>query len=202
LSHHLSRRVPTAIAALLVLAPVVAAAALGPGLASGAGSQPTEAAASSGIRTVYIVGGRGNFRFVGPKTVVQGEELRIVNLTNPHQVGPHTFSLITPGLLPKTPRARQLCFSEGHICKAIAEWHGAIGDGPPAETLAQTGAEGWDTMGSVTQKGDSWFSGEKRGASIVQQVSATTTGVPTTLYFICAIHPWMQGSITVLPPPS
>jgi hypothetical protein len=46
--------------------------------------------------------------------------------------------------------------------------------------------------------GDSWFTGEKkRGTSIEQPVSATAG---TTLYFMCAIHPFMQGSIEVVAP--
>jgi hypothetical protein len=51
----------------------------------------------------------------------------------------------------------------------------------------------------VSQRGDSWFTGMKQGASIVQPVTAGTTEGPVTLYFMSAIHPWMHGSITVLP---
>ena len=50
-------------------------------------------------------------------------------------------------------------------------------------------------MGSVNKKGDSWFTGFKPHASFSQQVTAT----PQTIYFMCAIHPWMHGKITVLP---
>jgi hypothetical protein len=52
-------------------------------------------------------------------------------------------------------------------------------------------------MGSVKKEGDSWFSGEKPGGTVEQVVTAKAG---TTLYFMCAIHPWMQGSIKVLPP--
>ena len=61
----------------------------------------------------------------------------------------------------------------------------------------EVGLEGWDTLGSLTKKGDSWFTGEKPKTSIVQQVSAAAG---TTIYFMCAIHPWMHGSIEVVAP--
>jgi hypothetical protein len=60
----------------------------------------------------------------------------------------------------------------------------------------EAGAEGWDTEGTLTERGDSWFTGMRRGASIVQRVTAPAG---TTIHFISALHPWMQGSIFVLP---
>lgn len=185
------------VAVLAGLTAVAALTAFGPGLASGAGSYPTTTTpTASTTPTVYIRDGKGGLRFVAPKTVVAGQELRVLNTTNPKQVGPHTFSLVTESSIPKTAKARQICFTKGHICKAIASWHGVKGNGPPKENPAKAGAEGWDTEGSLTTKGDSWFTGEKPHASIVQQVTAVAG---TTIHFMCAIHPWMHGSITVLP---
>ena len=46
-------------------------------------------------------------------------------------------------------------------------------------------------MGSTSAKGDSWFTGEKKGTSFIQQVTAEPA--EPTLYFMCAIHPWMHG---------
>ena len=54
-------------------------------------------------------------------------------------------------------------------------------------------------MGNLNKKGDSWFTGEKPGTSIVQKVNVDTSGGPTRIYFVCAIHPWMHGTINVLP---
>ena len=54
-------------------------------------------------------------------------------------------------------------------------------------------------MGSLTEKGDSWFTGEKPGTSIVAEGQRRHLGGPTRIYFMCAIHPWMHGSINVLP---
>jgi hypothetical protein len=136
--------------------------------------------------------------FFGPGTVHEGEELRIVNDTKPSQVGPHTFSLVEKGLLPKTAKQRQSCFTPGHICLAIAEWHHF---NPKTEKIGKVDVEagplGWSTMGSLKKEGDSWFSGEKPGGETDRKVTAKAG---TTLYFMCAVHPWMQGSIKVLPP--
>jgi hypothetical protein len=168
------------LAAIFTLAPAMASAAeLGP------------------ANTVYMKAGKGGLHFEAPKTIVAGEELEVLNQTNPKQVGPHTFSLVTKGSIPKTPKARQTCFTPHHICMAIAHWHGTSGNGPIAKNPAKAGAEGWDTLGSVSKKGDSWFTGEKPKTSIVQKVTAAAG---TTIYFMCAIHPWMHGSIEVLPP--
>jgi hypothetical protein len=175
---------------------LTACIALAPALASGA----TDLGPAN---TVYIKSGgggpAGGLRFVAPKTIASGAELEVLNQTNPHKVGPHTFSLVTKGSLPKTRKAENNCFTPKHICMAIAKWHGVKGNGPPTINPAEAGAEGWDTEGSLTKKGDSWFTGSKKGASFEQVVSAKAG---ETIHFMCAIHPWMQGSVEVasIPP--
>jgi hypothetical protein len=157
--------------------------------------------ASAGtVPTVFIKGSaEGKLRFEAPKTVVNGEELAVVNTTNPHKVGPHTFSLVTQESIPKTAKERQLCFTPHHICKAIASWHGVKGNGPVKVNPAEAGLEGWSTLGSLTTKGDSWFTGEKPGTSFEQPVNVDTSAGASRIYFMCAIHPWMHGTINVLP---
>ncbi len=84
--------------ALAVPLTAIIAALIAPGLA-GAAVTPT------GVTdTIHIEIVKGALKFVAPKTVTQGDELEIVNETNPKQVGPHTFSLVTKGSLPKTGR--------------------------------------------------------------------------------------------------
>jgi hypothetical protein len=178
--------------------PVRATIAIALGLAASLVLVPTFASGASSTNTVFMKDGKGGgLRFEGPETIVAGEELTVLNQTNPHKVGPHTFSLVTQGLIPKTPKARQLCFTPKHICKAIAAWHGVKGNGPVKVNPVDAGAEGWDTTGSLTKTGDSWFTGEKPGTSIVEKVTAEAG---TTLHFLCAVHPWMHGSIEVVPP--
>ena len=175
----------------VVLAAGLIAAAAIPALAPAAGEE-------SSANTV-IISAKGGLRFEAPKTIVDGEELTVLNTTDPHKVGPHTFSLVTKSSLPKTKKAQKVCFTPKHICKAIAAWHGVKGNGPPKENPAEAGPEGWSTMGSLKKKGDSWFTGEKPKATITQKVDVDTSTGPTRIYFLCAVHPWMHGSINVLP---
>jgi hypothetical protein len=143
---------------------------------------------------------KGALGFVAPEAVHVGDELNIVNETDPKKVGPHTFSLVTKASLPKTPSARKNCFTPKHICLSISQWHGF---NPKTERItinpAKAGAPGWSTLGSTSSKGDSWFTGEKKeGTSYSQLVTADPATTPV-IYFMCAIHPFMQGSVKVLP---
>jgi hypothetical protein len=180
---HLVMAVTAAVAALAVSAPGLAGA---------------ETPAAGGTAVVHIEEVQGVLEFVAPATVTQGDQLEIVNETDPQKVGPHTFSLVTRGSLPKTPGARKNCFTPQHICLSISKWHGF---NPKTEKIGinpdEVGPAGWSTLGSTTRKGDSWFT-EKMGDSFSQQVTADPARTPT-LYFVCAIHPWMHGQITVLP---
>ncbi len=183
-------RARSAVAPLAALA--LLAALVVPNLAT------AESVATEGVTTIEIKMEGKKMGFFGPSTVHEGEELRIVNTTKPSMVGPHTFSLVEKSLLPKTAKQRQQCFTPGHICMAIAEWHHF---NPKTEKVGkqavEAGPEGWSTMGSLKKEGDSWFSGEKPRGMTERKVTAKAG---TTLYFMCAVHPWMQGSIKVLPP--
>lgn len=176
----------TPLAALALLAALVV-----PNLATA--ETPTTAGA---VTTIEIKMEGKKMGFFGPGTVHEGEELVVVNDTKPSMVGPHTFSLVTKGSLPKTAKQRKTCFTPGKICMGIAHWYGLKGEEAPKEPLVEAGKPGWDTMGTASKKGDSYFFG-KKGESIDQKVTAKAG---TTLYFMCAVHPWMQGSIKVLPP--
>jgi plastocyanin len=142
---------------------------------------------------------KGKMKFVGPESVYRGEQLEIVNDTNPKQVGPHTFTLVTKASLPKTRKAQNACFAPKRICLKIAEWHGFNEKTERISIpLVKAGPAGWSTMGSTSKKGDSWFSGEKKGGTIAKKVTAQ----PGTLYYICAVHPEMQGQVEVKPGPA
>jgi hypothetical protein len=186
--------------ALALAVPVTAFVALA-GSSSLAGAAETTVPETGNTDVVKIELTKGKLHFNAPETVAYGDQLEVENETNPHQVGPHTFSLVTKGSIPKTANARKNCFTPKHICLAIAEWHGFS---PKTEKItknpAKAGPEGWSTMGNATgKKGDSWFTGEKPGGKITQQVTAAPG---TTLYFQCAVHPWMHGKVTVTPVPT
>jgi len=150
--------------------------------------------------TISMELAKGKLKFAGPETVTVGDSLEVINKTNPKQVGPHTFSLVTRGSLPKTRKAMNSCFSPKKICLAIAKWHGF---NPKTEkittNLVKAGPAGWSTMGdSSGKKGDSWFTGEKKKGTHVTQTVTAEAG--TTLYFMCAVHPEMQGQVEVVAP--
>jgi hypothetical protein len=144
---------------------------------------------------IKVVEGGGKLKFVGPATVAAGDMLEIVNKTNPLKVGPVTFSLVRPGQIPKTRRAQARCFIPGHICWAIAEWQGVGGDGLPTINPTAAGLPGWDTPGTTTSTGDSWYSGSTPGARYAQEVTAKA---PRRLWFMDAIHPFLRGTIRIV----
>ena len=185
--------------ALGATAALILFASFGSGLATGADG-PAATGVAVVTSTVTMKADKKGIRFVSPKSVPAGSILRVVNASDPRKVGPHTFSLVTKSSLPKAPNARKLCFAKGHICRAIANWHGVKGNGPVKVNPAEAGLEGWDTLGSGTEKGDSWFTGNKKGTSFEQQVTVDVSDIPTRIYYLCAIHPWMQGSTEVGPP--
>jgi hypothetical protein len=146
---------------------------------------------------IRIVEAGGKLKFLGPPTVVEGDELEILNTTNPLKVGPFTFSLVRPGYLPKTKHAQAECFTPGHICWAVAEWQGVHGEGVPTINPSEAGLPGWDTPGAPGVPGDSWFTGVKPGTHFAQEVTARAG---RRLWFMCAIHPWVRGTIKVVAP--
>jgi hypothetical protein len=177
------------VLALVALAPSPAAAAtaVAPPV-----PEPTGHTVTITVREVA-----GKLRFLGPSTVASGDELEIVDATNPQKVGPITFSLVGPGYLPKTKNAQARCFTPGHICWSIAEWQGVHGEGVPTINPAEAGAPGWDTPGTTSMPGDSWYSGTEAGGRFGQEVTAKAG---RRLWFMDAIHPWLRGTIRVVAP--
>lgn len=171
------------------------ALALGAGSAASADEGTSAAAATAGTKTISMRADRRGPRFTGSTTVRTGQQLRIRNLSDPRQIGPHTFSLIAANAMPKSRKAMQQCFSPGKICMTIALAHEF---NPQTEdigkVLAEAGQPGWDKRFSRTSKtGDSWYT-EKKGEEFSQLVSAKAG---TVLRYICAVHPEMQGKIRV-----
>jgi hypothetical protein len=92
---------------------------------------------------------------------------------------PHTISLVEKSQLPSS--------FECEVCGEIFGAHGineATGD--IANPVVNVGAAGFD------QPGDSLF--VPPHGKVTFDVSAPTG---TALYFMCAVHPWMQGRINV-----
>jgi hypothetical protein len=98
--------------------------------------------------------------------------------------GPHSFSIVKASQEPTTKKQVENC----SVCNGFFKKHkvnektGKIG-----KPILNTGAKGFDAPGD----------------SIVIAPGKSTTKVKitakpgTTLSFICAVHPWMQGQVTV-----
>ena len=177
---------------------VVAVAAFGvlTAVAGGAAATASPEAKAAGAAVITAEKEGKDIFFDGPKTVEQGQVLKFKSKTDPRKIGPHTFSLATRKSLPQTNTEIKDCGKKLEaICGAIAlDWHEVdIDTGDVGVKLAEAGKKGWDTEGTEKRRGDSIVI-EKEGGSFKQKVSAPEG---STLHFICAVHPFMQGKIKV-----
>jgi plastocyanin len=150
---------------------------------------------AKGVDATIKIKGNAHPRFVAPDTVIAGSDLGIVNRTNPQVIGPHTFSLIEKSELPRTRDEFKRCARIRGICKQIANDHGVF---PPAdfevdEPDVENGSTGWDTTYDGEDSGDSWLT-ENEDELAHRQVTAD----PGNLWFLCIVHPDMQGKVKVL----
>jgi hypothetical protein len=120
--------------------------------------------------------------------VRSGGTLHIVNKADD---GPHTFSVVQKKDLPRTVKQINQCA----ICRTIGQELGAPenSDAPPTHLFAEDGV-GQDTPPNVDKPGDSAFVAPNPGASVDLTVTARKG---TKLFFMCAIHPWMQAKVIV-----
>jgi len=141
----------------------------------------------------------GKMSFEGPKTVPAGSDLRIVNNTDPQQIGPHTISFTKKRLIPNTRAEMRACGrGQLRICRKIIKAHKANPEtGQVGRVVVERGKEGWNQLFSRKRQGDSWFT-ETQNEEHTRRVSAVAGKV---LPFFCVVHPDMQGKIKVVPAP-
>jgi hypothetical protein len=97
---------------------------------------------------------------------------------------PHTISLVKKAQLPDS--------FDCAVCGEIFAAHGVNEEtGDIANPVVNVGAEGFD------QPGDSIVIAPKRKKDVTKVSFDVTAAKGTTLYFLCAVHPWMQGRIRV-----
>jgi plastocyanin len=99
---------------------------------------------------------------------------------------PHTFSVVRRGQVPRRVRQIDACF-EGGPCGELFVKHGAVNpdtgeEQEPTTPLVNAGREGFN------QPGDSVLIPPNGRATV------RVTG-SRDMYYICAIHPWMQGKV-------
>jgi plastocyanin len=129
---------------------------------------------------------KDSVHFVGATVTVRSGGT--VTLTNTSKDG-HTLSIVKQSQLPRTINQIENC----SVCGEVAKSHGvnpsAPPSGPPPIPLVNVGPPGFN------QPGDSVIIGPKgHGGPVTFKVTAPAG---TTLSFMCAIHPWMQGRILV-----
>jgi hypothetical protein len=124
--------------------------------------------------------------------VKSGGTLKIVNVAASE--GPHTLSVVKKNQLPRTAAQVNNC----RICGQIAQQFGVSDPNDPNAVpqfqYVENGT-GTNTPANIDRPGDSALTGPgKKGESVSVKVTAMKG---TTLYFLCAIHPWMQAKIVV-----
>ncbi len=118
--------------------------------------------------------------------VQHGNRVRWVQV-GPYE-DPHTVTVVTKADLPQTFEESEACFAEAGPCGAALAAHFPAGEEGPLVRRVNVGRTGLD------QPGDSlWLE-----PAVGNRISAPVTApAGTTLYYLCALHPWMQGSIRV-----
>jgi plastocyanin len=132
---------------------------------------------------------KATFRFAPEViTVRSGERIRFVDDDEDNDE-PHTATIVNQADLPSNFDELDACFEGGPCGQALAA-HDPNDDGqPPFILVVNQGQPGLDTPG------DSLLFG---GNLDNQSIRARVTAAPgTTLAYLCAIHPWMQGKIKV-----
>lgn len=178
------RKLLVAAAATLIVAVVVGPASAGGGVAPAA--------------TVEVRGGdilepglfiKNNFRFVPRRiTVSSGDVVRWVDRDRDED-DPHTVTIARKADLPQTIAQLEACYEPGGFCIETIEAHDpGLDEQPPFNIRVNRGGPGLD------RRGDSLLF----GGPFDQAIRGRVTAAPgRTLYYLCVIHPWMQGSITV-----
>lgn len=123
---------------------------------------------------------KSDFHFSpGPINVESGSSVTWNNATDDE----HTITLVEESQVPEDFDGVFECRDPGGVCRAALDVH--FGTDPPTEVI-EAGAAGLDTPGD----------------SLLVEEDGTVTAVisapaGTDLYYICSVHPWMQGEIEV-----
>ena len=122
-------------------------------------------------------------RYIPGKVAIKsGGKLTIKNKSSQ----PHTFSVVQKKDQPKNLRQVENCGGPGTICETIFTAFAPDANGNPTKPVVDVGSPGID------QVGDELSLNPKSTTKV--DVSAKKG---TTLYFMCGIHAWMQGSLKV-----
>ena len=135
--------------------------------------------------------------FKGDDTIEAGGKLTIVNKSNPQEIGPHTFSVVTQDALKEIHVNKAKCAHlKLKVCKNVAKAHQIdFQEETVGKPDVDNGKKGWDAGFSDTEKkGDTWFSFNKNDKTSRK----VKLDAGSKLYYFCFIHPEMEGKIKVV----
>ncbi len=119
----------------------------------------------------------------GHVTVKSGEDLTLVHDDKTEE--PHTLSIVNANEVPGDIEAVFGCGEPGTVCDDVFQLF-------VSEPTSSTFVEGPATGAGIDGRLDTLF--VVPGEDVTEPVTAPSG---STLYFICAIHAWMQGAIDV-----
>jgi plastocyanin len=172
---------------IAAVAALIVAAMAGPASAGTAPAATVEVRGGDILQPGQFI--KNNFRFVPRNiTVNSGDVVRWVDRDRSADA-PHTVTIARRSDLPQTIAQLDACFAPGGFCIETIEAHDpGLDEQPPFNFRVNRGGPGLD------RRGDSLLFAGPFDQAIRGRVTAAAG---RTLYYLCVIHPWMQGSITV-----
>jgi hypothetical protein len=175
------------------MALALSASGTGAALAAKQGPAPTHANVNAVQKVQFKVNRYVKDALRWQKDVYQIKSGGTLHIVNKAHDGPHTFSIVANKDLPRTTKQMNEC----SICQKIATQFGVDpnveSEAPPPFMYVEDGT-GTNTPANFDKPGDSLFVGPNPGDSADAKITAKKG---TKLYFLCAIHPWMQAKVIV-----
>ncbi|MFN2489737.1 MAG: hypothetical protein ABR529_08390 [Actinomycetota bacterium] len=158
-------------------------------------------ALSGGVAAQAGGGGAPTVEIVGGIEIAPNEYLQLTLRFDPEDVDvasggrvrwvetadlkePHTVTIVREGALPENFEEAEACYAPGHACARALKAHEKK-KGVRRVVEAKGSKKGLDEV-----RDSRWI---KPNKTIRPTISAPAG---ETLYYLCATHPWMQGSVT------
>jgi plastocyanin len=128
----------------------------------------------------------------GKISVRSGDTVTWVNRVDSIVAEPHTITIADKDAVPDTIEDLFACGGAGTACEPAAGHFDAQQNPIAGNEVLKAGPPGLD------EKGDSLFLAPPQEGKPAPTISAVVSAPPgTRLFYLCAIHPWMQGEIDV-----
>jgi hypothetical protein len=174
------------------MALALSASGTGAALAAKQGPAPTHATVNAVQKVQFKINRYVKDGLRWQKDTYQIKSGGTLHIVNKAHDGPHTFSIVAKKDLPRTVKQINQC----SICQTIGEQFGITdpnSEAPPDHAYTEDGVA-QDAPANFDKPGDSVFIGPDPGASADAKITAKKG---SKLYFLCAIHPWMQAKVIV-----